>query len=323
MADNFLCTLASFGAALFIAWCATAGAAEKPVILSGGGLPAPASEETRTAPGRAPMPRLTTFPSKAPAANWQRPAALADCDQAMNGNAEAAFRIARRQIFGLGLPRDPRAAVAWLRFAAAKGHVGAIRLVHLIPRDLKPSATTCRLGGGSAALPTLAPKPAPESIAKIVERVAPENGLDPKLVLAVIRAESAFQPDAVSPKAAAGLMQLIPATADRFAVPDVFDPEANIRGGCRYLRWLLSYFRGDVTLALAGYNAGEGAVDRYRGVPPYAETRNYVAVIRRLYGELQHPYDPLLADPSPVAPLREVGRAAVPDIPDPKKPAMR
>ena len=80
---------------------------------------------------------------------------------------------------------------------------------------------------------------------------------------------------------------------------NVFDPVDNLRGGIRYLRWLLSYFQGDVTLALAGYNAGEGAVDRARGVPPYRETRAYVQRIRALYPHDRHPFDARITDPSP------------------------
>ena len=98
---------------------------------------------------------------------------------------------------------------------------------------------------------------------------------------------------------AQGLMQLIPETAARFNVTKPFDPVQNIKGGLAYLRWLLAYFRGDVTLVVAAYNAGEGAVNKYRGVPPYAETRGYVQQIRAYYRKLQHPFDPRAADPSP------------------------
>jgi soluble lytic murein transglycosylase-like protein len=122
--------------------------------------------------------------------------------------------------------------------------------------------------------------------------MAAEFRLDPRLVFALIRAESNFDPLAKSPKNAQGLMQLIPETAERFAVRDVWDPMENLRGGMSYLRWLLSYFKGDVVLALAGYNAGEGAVDRHKGVPPYAETIAYVQRIRALYPADKHPFDP-------------------------------
>lgn len=100
--------------------------------------------------------------------------------------------------------------------------------------------------------------------------------VSPALALAVIAVESAGRPAAVSPAGAQGLMQLIPATASRFGVRDPFDPGQNIRGGVAYLDWLLEEFDGDAILALAGYNAGEGAVRRNGGVPPYAETRDYV-----------------------------------------------
>jgi soluble lytic murein transglycosylase-like protein len=105
-------------------------------------------------------------------------------------------------------------------------------------------------------------------------------------------------------------MQLIPDTARRFQVRDLMDPTQNIRGGMAYLRWLLAYFEGDLTLALAAYNAGEGAVERYRGVPPYAETRLYVArIIERLGGLRRHRFDPAVTTASALLPLmRETGR---------------
>ncbi len=115
--------------------------------------------------------------------------------------------------------------------------------------------------------------------------------LDPRLVLAVMATESGFDPNAKSPKNALGLMQLIPDTAARFNVKDILDPVENIRGGMAYLRWLLAYYRGDVTLTLAAYNAGEGAVDKHSGVPPYTETVAYVQRIRALYPFDRHPYD--------------------------------
>jgi len=108
---------------------------------------------------------------------------------------------------------------------------------------------------------------------------ARDYGLSQSLLLAVISVESAGKTQAISHKGAQGLMQLIPATAKRFGVSDVFDARQNIRGGAAYLDWLLKQFGEDVLLALAGYNAGEGAVQQYKGVPPYTETRDYVVKV--------------------------------------------
>jgi soluble lytic murein transglycosylase-like protein len=112
-----------------------------------------------------------------------------------------------------------------------------------------------------------------------IAAAARAHGVSEVLLLAVIAVESAGSSRAVSPKGARGLMQLIPATARRFGVADSFDPAENIRGGAAYLDWLLRNFGEDAILALAGYNAGEGAVLRYKGVPPYRETRDYVVKV--------------------------------------------
>ena len=130
-------------------------------------------------------------------------------------------------------------------------------------------------------------QPVPEPRVQHLQTIAEAHGRDilmatvgtsvsPALALAVISVESAGRVDAVSSAGAQGLMQLIPATAERFDVTDAFDPRQNIQGGVTYLNWLLAEFDRDVVLALAGYNAGEGAVRRNNGVPPFAETRDYV-----------------------------------------------
>lgn len=120
--------------------------------------------------------------------------------------------------------------------------------------------------------------------APIVAEAAGEAGLEPALVHAIITAESAYNPKAVSRAGAQGLMQLMPQTAKRYAVKDAFDPQDNIRGGTRYLRDLLSLFEGSVELAVAAYNAGENAVIRHgRQIPPFRETRSYVPKVLQLY----------------------------------------
>ena len=121
-----------------------------------------------------------------------------------------------------------------------------------------------------------------QSYRREIEAASGLYGVDRALVRAVIHAESAFRPYAISEAGAQGLMQLMPATAARFAVDDPFDARQNIRGGVRYLAWLLKRFNGNQVLALAGYNAGEASVVEYNGVPPYAETQSYVTLVQSL-----------------------------------------
>lgn len=125
----------------------------------------------------------------------------------------------------------------------------------------------------------------PPSLAGYIDDAASRYGFDPALIRAVVAAESAFDRMAVSKKGARGLMQLMPETARRFGVRDMHDPEANLEAGVVYLRELVGRFGGDVTLALAAYNAGPEAVARYGGVPPYEETRKYLRNIQDYYGD--------------------------------------
>ena len=124
---------------------------------------------------------------------------------------------------------------------------------------------------------------------RIIYDAAQHEGLDPNFVHAVIWQESKYIIEARSHAGAQGLMQLMPATAERFGCNDPNDPKSNIEAGTKYLHWLLKRFDGNVELALAGYNAGEGAVDKYNGIPPYNETRNYVKIISQRYGKTFHP----------------------------------
>ncbi len=117
------------------------------------------------------------------------------------------------------------------------------------------------------------------SLDDAVNRIAAQHSLPPQLIHSVIKVESNYNPRAVSPKGAEGMMQLIPATARRFGVADSFNPMENIQGGAKYLKYLLNLYDNDYALALAAYNAGEGAVARYGGVPPYQETQNYLHLV--------------------------------------------
>lgn len=126
----------------------------------------------------------------------------------------------------------------------------------------------------------------------IIFRAGQRAGVDPRFIHAVIQQESRYDPKATSPVGARGLMQLMPGTAKRFHCDDASDQACNVEAGTKYLAWLLKRFNGDVKLALAGYNAGEGSVDKYQGVPPYPETQNYVNTIVSNYGKTFHPVLP-------------------------------
>ena len=156
-------------------------------------------------------------------------------------------------------------------------------------------------GGGEMGVPSAAVRgfvpdevldevsvPAGGDLRELAAAAARRHGLDPDLVMAVVSVESGFRPQAVSPKGAQGLMQLMPRTASSLGVADALDPAQNLDGGTRHLGQLLTLYGGDVTRALAAYNAGEGAVDRHGGVPPYRETRAYVKkVLERYRGQKQ------------------------------------
>lgn len=237
-------------------------------------------------------------------------AAALYCQAAKLGDAEAQFNLAWMYANGRGVERDDALAATFFDLAARQGHEHAQRMLRFTgaptrelplcmqdPPEPEPVMTADIDPDLEAAFGTTADR---KRVIEIVRELAPHFDIDPQLVLAVIGTESNFNPKARSPKNAQGLMQLIPETAQRFNVRDTFDPVQNIRGGMAYLRWLLAYFEGDVVLATAGYNAGEGAVDRYKGVPPYRETREYVKRIQTLFRKTEHRYDQNVTTPSPV-----------------------
>jgi len=143
------------------------------------------------------------------------------------------------------------------------------------------------------AIPSDVPTSGDTDLDWIIFRTGESEGVDPRFIHAVIWQESKYEPRALSHAGARGLMQLMPATARRFGCKNPDNAASNIKAGTKYLAWLLKRFNGDVELALAGYNAGEGAVDRYKGVPPYNETQNYVHKIVAHYGKTYHPIVPV------------------------------
>jgi soluble lytic murein transglycosylase-like protein len=195
--------------------------------------------------------------------------------------------------------RRPRRAPAWaLIFSAVAAVIVSGESAHAadIYRTVGPdgviSFTTKKRGGAelySKGKPNPARMPgdgSPQRFSRYdahIREAATLYQIPEELVRAVIRVESDFDPRAVSPKNARGLMQMIPATAERMMVTDVFDPRENILGGTRYLRVLANLFNGDIELTVAAYNAGENAVMRHGGIPPYAETVDYVARVLSFY----------------------------------------
>src|SRR6476620_7548582 len=143
-----------------------------------------------------------------------------------------------------------------------------------------------------AAIPADVPTSGDPELDRMIFDVSQREGLDPRFVHAVIWQESKYKVDARSHAGAQGLMQLMPATAKRFGCEHPEDPKENITAGTKYVSWLLKRFAGNVELALAGYNAGEGSVDKYDGIPPYNETQNYVKIISKRYGKTYHPVLP-------------------------------
>jgi len=237
------------------------------------------------------------------------------CAAARLGYLPAQLRLAWMYANGLGAPRDTDLAAAWLQVAAANGDLQARKFLAYVgePGVERKPRCTYESRYDAYAIATLPGKdwvggvdtdttPERKQIASWVRLLAPEYGLDPNLILAIIQTESNFNPRARSPMNAQGLMQLIPETAARFGVRDTTNPMQNLHGGMAYMRWLLSFFQGDLKLSLAAYNAGERAVEKYLGVPPYQETQNYIRKVIRAYGKDTHPPVEQVVEPSRLMP---------------------
>ena len=239
------------------------------------------------------------------------------CRAARYGDAESQYNLAWMLTNSRGIERDDAQAAHLFAAAAEQGLQQASNMLASMgaPRGAPPAClrqpeeeraargvpVPTRQAHGARAMAPLPPiaANAPAPIVNFVRLVAPDYKLEPQLVLAIIATESNFDPFALSPKHARGLMQLIPDTATRFNVRNPMDPAQNIRGGMAYLRWLMAYFEGDVALVAAAYNAGERSVERYLGVPPYAETRNYVRrIVTAMGGRVTQPFDASITGPS-------------------------
>jgi soluble lytic murein transglycosylase-like protein len=244
-------------------------------------------------------------------------AAALYCKAARLGDAAAQFNLGWMYANGRGVERSDATAAFFFHAAAEQGSEQALRMLATVGgpptgvpdcmRDPDPPAP--RTASARQVLPPWRSN-APTHLVKLVGELAPSYQVEPRLVLSIIEAESNFDPAALSPKRAQGLMQLLPETQARFGVRSPYDPRQNIRGGMAYLRWLLAYFEGDVALVAAAYNAGEGTVVRYRGVPPYAETRAYVAKVMRLAGIATHAFDRTVVEPTPLLPAMRGVRVA-------------
>ncbi len=234
------------------------------------------------------------------------------CQGAKSGDPEARYNLGWMIMNGRGVPRNDAMAAYFFKLAADQGHEPSQKMLPFVGQPMtEPPECLRETVSASDEIEWVITNEKQRRLAELIRRLAPEYGVSPRLAYAVAHTESNLNPHAISPKNAQGLMQLIPDTSARFNVKKPFDPEQNVRGGLAYLRWLLAYFKGDVTLVAAAYNAGEGAVNRYLGIPPYAETRNYVQRILAVFPQREHPFDPAITEPSPSLPqiARRMARA--------------
>jgi soluble lytic murein transglycosylase-like protein len=241
------------------------------------------------------------------------------CRAAKLGDADAQYALGWMYANGRGVPVDEKIAAQLFTMAAEQGHTLAQEslakisnvpsqpplLACLIPDPPASVVSGSAIETAQSERKAISDKTAAlfysqDRILKLVNKLAPRYEIDANLAMAFIAVESGFNVQATSPKNAQGLMQLIPETAKRFGVKDAYKAEDNIKGGLAYLRWLLAYFKGDVQLVAAAYNAGERAVEKYKGIPPYAETQLYVKKIASLYNNTTHPYQVNLVKTSPI-----------------------
>ncbi|QRD62705.1 lytic transglycosylase domain-containing protein (plasmid) [Xanthomonas citri pv. citri] len=225
---------------------------------------------------------------RSPAASWGLPVAIAllglimGCARA--GEVDSAALQANSAVLGHAARPAYIERPQVIRSISQSGgdEIMALQLIRLAPANLAAAFRSPTFPRGR----TGAPYPRSTYLTEIAYAVA-RTGVDEALIRSVIHAESSYRADAVSRAGAQGLMQLMPATARRFGVTNSVDPAQNILGGATYLRWLLNRYQGDTDLAVAAYNAGEGAVDKYGGIPPYQETQQYVSRVAMLLPQYQ------------------------------------
>ncbi len=247
------------------------------------------------------------------------------CKLARDGDADAQYALGWMYQYGKGISANIETANLFYSMAAEQQHELALEsltdvAVIQMATQLNEKLPKCMLPDPPP--PVIEPPKPAETISqaevepisertaklfmsqkwlyKLVNKMASKHKIDANLVMTFIAIESGFDALATSPRNAQGLMQLIPETAARFGVKDAYKPEDNIKGGIAYLQWLLAYYQGNIELVAAAYNAGEKAVDRYKGVPPYEETKLYVKKIAKLYQRVLHPYKENWVRASPI-----------------------
>jgi soluble lytic murein transglycosylase-like protein len=261
------------------------------------------------------VPRTYKFNNTVGTPAYYAEAYAYSCRAAKSGDANGYYFLGWLYSNGRGVAKDESIAAQLYAKAAEQGHPLAQQTLASMPATTsQPEMPACLLPdppapvAGVSTPGTVQTEQQGETtsvfysngpILKLVDKLAPRYQIDPNLAMAFIAVESGFDTQAVSPKNAQGLMQLIPETAKRFRVRNAFNAEDNIKGGLAYLQWLLAFFKGNVQLVAAAYNAGERTVEKFQGVPPYPETQSYVQKIAALYKKSSHPFRDDLVKASP------------------------